>query len=83
MNYILLGLLVIVLVALGVGGVQIYLKSRPPKEEPHLTFRCPHCGRKFHYRASRSGHRGVCPICKRTFFFPELTKKPAGPGKVS
>jgi hypothetical protein len=60
----------IVIAILAGGGVHLFLRRRSGKEEPHYTFRCPKCRRKFHYRASRAGHRGVCPICKQHFLFP-------------
>lgn len=32
-----------------------------------LTFRCPDCERKLHFRADRIGHRIQCPGCKLVF----------------
>jgi DNA-directed RNA polymerase subunit RPC12/RpoP len=42
----------------------------PLQEEPRYTYRCPNCGRKLQYKASRAGQRAVCPICNGRFTFP-------------
>jgi hypothetical protein len=71
--------LCVVIVAMAAGVVYQYLRSRPPKDEARYTFRCPKCRRKFHYRASRAGHRGICPSCRQHFHFPAAGAEQSGP----
>jgi phage FluMu protein Com len=63
-------IVVIALVALGV-GFYLYRRAHRPKEVPLHNFRCPHCGRKLHYRGNQAGHRAKCPMCKQHLIYPE------------
>ena len=68
-------LLAVILCLLGAavvaGGIFFYLRRRHPVEqETYYRCHCPSCNRKLKYKASRGGHRGICPGCKKTLAFP-------------
>jgi hypothetical protein len=79
------GLLVMaIIVAAGLGW--LWAKSRQAEtSEPFFTLRCPDCGQKVRYRASRAGRTALCPRCKRParlpFSPPVVGAQPAGPGR--
>ena len=62
-------IILVVLVILGAGGYFL-LRTRGPKEEIALYFRCPRCKRRLRYYARQAGHRGMCSNCKEQFTFP-------------
>jgi hypothetical protein len=62
--------ILVALVILAAAGIFLYVRSRPPPEEPIINFPCPHCKRKLRYRQGQAGRRGACPRCKGDFTFP-------------
>ena len=57
-------------------GVFLFLRSRAPKVQELLYFRCPGCKRRLKYFPRQVGHKGMCSNCKEQFIFP--TTAPAG-----
>jgi hypothetical protein len=51
-------------------AVFLFWRSRPPKAEEILYFRCPGCKRRLKYRPRQIGHKGMCSNCKDQFTFP-------------
>ena len=67
-------ILLAVVVALGV-GVFLYLRSRPPEEEPVFHCNCPHCNRRFRFGPKQVGRKVRCPQCKQQFVLPAGSKE--------
>jgi hypothetical protein len=63
-------IIVIVVAVLATAGVVVYLRNRPPAEEPTYHFYCPRCHRKLRYRGKQAGKQGACPRCRQGFSFP-------------
>jgi hypothetical protein len=63
-------IIVIVVAVLATAGVVVYLRNRPPVEEPTYHFYCPRCHRKLRYRGKQAGKQGACPRCRQGFSFP-------------
>src|SRR5260370_20057159 len=59
--------------------------GRRPGEVAHHYFRCPDCGQKMRYAASRAGRDAICPRCRRRWTLPAtpqpLAKQEAGAGQ--
>jgi hypothetical protein len=66
-------LAVIGIVVIGaIVGVVLFVRSRKPKEEAILHFRCPSCKRRLRYFARQAGHKGRCNSCKEALVFPAI-----------
>jgi rRNA maturation endonuclease Nob1 len=63
-----------VVVALAVAGVVVYLRSRPPREEPYYHVRCPGCKRRLRYRQRQVGNKGNCRNCGHAITFPPISQ---------
>jgi len=64
-------LLLLGLAGIGAAALVSYLLWPTKEVEDSIcTLRCPGCGRKLRYRASRAGHHGKCPVCKMRFEYP-------------
>lgn len=59
--------------AVVLAGGYYYLRTRPPREETQLFFRCPKCRQKLRYSAQRAGKLAACPRCRE---YTELPKTP-------
>jgi hypothetical protein len=69
---------VIALVVVAVGacfGIFLWMRNRPPKEEPVYYHQCANCKRRLRYRGRQAGHRGACPRCRNEFLFPPIPAK--------
>jgi predicted amidophosphoribosyltransferase len=64
-------LLVVLGLALAVGGILIYRKTRPKFQEPVFHMNCPGCKRRFRYYARQAGRSATCPQCRRQITFPK------------
>jgi hypothetical protein len=51
------------------GGLLWVLRGHSA-EEPYHTCRCPGCGQKVRYRASRAGRAAACPRCRQGLPLP-------------
>jgi ribosomal protein S27E len=60
---------IVLLVATSIVGVglSLWMRSRRPEEEQFLRFRCPGCGQKLRFLASKAGRDSRCPQCQQRF----------------
>jgi hypothetical protein len=56
--------------------------SRRPREAAFHYFRCPDCGQKMRYAASRAGRDAICPRCRRRWTLPATPQPLASPEAV-
>jgi hypothetical protein len=57
-------------VAVAAGVVLTWAGWRTVREEPYRFCRCPGCGQKVRYRASKAGRGGMCPRCGQRWTLP-------------
>lgn len=69
-----IGIVIVVSLVALAGGVFVWLRSRTPKEEPILHFRCPGCSRRLRFRARQAGNAGRCSHCGRDLKFPPASQ---------
>jgi ssDNA-binding Zn-finger/Zn-ribbon topoisomerase 1 len=71
---LLLGLVTVVLAQVVIYSWLTYARSAGPEEDDEDMYksRCPRCGRKMLYPASKAGFRVRCYVCKLEFNLPEL-----------
>jgi hypothetical protein len=48
----------------------IWARQRSVEEGPYHLFRCPDCGQKLRYLASKAGRPSVCPRCRQCRTLP-------------
>jgi hypothetical protein len=58
------------IVVLAASGTFRWVRSHNPEAEKYLLFRCPHCGQKVRYLASKAGRPGMCPRCRQQWTLP-------------
>jgi hypothetical protein len=63
--------IVVVSSALALAGGYYYLRTRTPREEKQLFFRCPKCRQKLRYSAQRAGKLAACPRCHEYSLLPK------------
>ena len=66
--------IVLAVVAAVAFGVFVWLRGRPPKEEPFYHFRCTHCRRRLRYQERQVGHKGKCSNCGKDVLFPHSSQ---------
>ena len=66
----LLAVLSLAVVVLATAGAILYVRRRQPQEEPYYYFRCPECGQKVRYLASKAGRECMCPRCGKKWTLP-------------
>jgi hypothetical protein len=63
--------LTLILLAGTIGGAAVLIWARrPAAEETYHIFRCPSCGQKVRYLASKSGRASGCPRCLQRWHLP-------------
>ena len=77
----LLWILVLVAGAAAAGGLYYFRRLRARKVAAVFHFNCPHCRRRFGYRAQQCGHPGQCRHCGRRFTFPASPGAPLAQGR--
>jgi predicted RNA-binding Zn-ribbon protein involved in translation (DUF1610 family) len=77
----LLWILVLVAGAAAAGGLYSFRRLRARRVAAVFHFNCPHCGRRFGYRAQQCGHPGQCRHCGRRFTFPASPGAPLAQGR--
>jgi hypothetical protein len=66
-------IIVIAVLAVGIGG-WMFMRGRRPKEEPYYHFRCGKCKRRLRYQARQVGHKGKCSNCNADVMFPPVSQ---------
>ena len=60
----------ILLAGAATAGVYVVLRAQRPRAEPIYHFRCPACGQKLRYSASRAGRAAICTRCSQRLTLP-------------
>ncbi len=63
--------------------VYILCQMRSTAPDTVLSWCCPHCDKGLRYPASRAGHRGSCPACKKRVTLPGPSELTADDGGAS
>jgi hypothetical protein len=67
--------------AIGVTAAYLWFPRRRFRHDPFRRFRCPGCGQKVRYVASKAGRAALCPRCKQACTLPaDPPTQPANDG---
>jgi hypothetical protein len=73
-----MGVALVLLTGALVGVTALFWARRRGGDEPYHCFRCPGCGQKVRYLASRAGKSALCPRCRRCCVLPATPRERAG-----
>ena len=62
--------LIVVASVAGMSGILYFVRLRILRQKQFHFCRCPECGQKLRYPASRAGRESMCPRCRQRFILP-------------